>query len=147
MKKWIRILPAPPAWRLFAALALFALSPLACAWAQEPEAAADSLPAQAIPLERIPIASGETGLLLLREAESLPSAGQIARESARNDSILTIIDSLLALEREVDLEELDTRFLNNKKSLWSGFGQQLERQKTGLTQIVGEARGCQNPDR
>lgn len=128
-------------WPLWFAIGLLVFMPFSRAWAQETvpaPAAVDSLNPQTIPPERIPIASGETGLLVLREAESMVSPNQIAGERARTDSLLPLVDSLLALEKDVDLEALDTRSLNNKISFWRGLQAQVDQQKNRLTAMLEE---------
>ena len=89
-----------------------------------------------IPLERIPIVSGETGIKVLRVSESLISSTQIEREKNRNDSLLTIIDSLLTMERTLDLQTLNNRYLLNKKNFWNGYQGKIDRQKKRLTDII-----------
>jgi len=87
-----------------------------------------------IPIENIPTASGETSLLILRESEALISPGQIALEKVENDSLLALVDSLLAQERSIDLQILDGRSLNNKRSLWRGY---QKKTKSQIDQLRG----------
>lgn len=91
-----------------------------------------------IPLAEISVRSGETTIKIKKMLESLVGDDEIKKMSDVNDSLILIVDSLLKIERSIDLETRNIRFLNNKESLWERINNSVEQEKSNLSDIVGE---------
>ena len=80
---------------------------------------------KAIEISQISIKSGEQITESQRLRESLISSETIKRKQLRNDSIISLLDSLLFDDRAIDLESVNTRFLSNKLVYWKKFAEVL----------------------
>ena len=89
----------------------------------------DTLKPTSIPLERIPLASGEAAINLNRLAESLISEDQIALMRSINDHLMVTIDSALNRQKRLDLESLNNRHLKNIKSYWTDYKTRAQKDK------------------
>ncbi|WNJ17884.1 mechanosensitive ion channel domain-containing protein [Pontibacter sp. G13] len=95
---------------------------------QAPVSSGDSSKTVSIPVEEIPAYSLRTESKLDEILESLLSETLILSEKAKSDSIVSRLDSLLAIEQKVDYNRLLSRELVNKRSFWSGYEKVLNEQ-------------------
>ncbi len=85
-----------------------------------------------IKLSEISIKSGEILTDIQRITESLLSDEKIESIKVKNDSLLDHIDSLLRIDRALDLKTKNTRYLSNKLVYWRKFVSVLDKEKAAL---------------
>ncbi len=87
---------------------------------------------KSIKISEISIKSGEVFSETKRLKESIISMEKIETIKSRNDSIIHRLDSLLIIDREIDLNSKNTRFLSNKLVYWKKLLDLLSVEKTDL---------------
>jgi small-conductance mechanosensitive channel/predicted CopG family antitoxin len=99
-------------------------------------AVADTAVVETIPIDEIPVATGETALKLLKLEESLITQEAINREQRKNDSLMSKVDSLIKLERQLDYQQFNNRYLRNKLNIWTEIESKVKNQQQSLSAII-----------
>lgn len=89
-----------------------------------------------IALPDISIRSGEMVIKTKKILESLLPDEQIPILRRENDSLLVLIDSLLQIDKPINLGTKNIRYLNNKLVYWEGYAVKIESQKSSLSEII-----------
>jgi len=87
---------------------------------------------QSIETSEVSIKSGEVIIKTQRLYESLISEEDINLLVNRNDSILALLDSVLIIDRQLELASMTTRTLSNKLVYWKGFADLINKEKNDL---------------
>jgi len=96
----------------------------------------DTAKVETIPLEMIPVKSGEAVVQAIRMAESLISDDEIASIRLTNDQLMANIDSSLVRQKDIDLSALYNRYLQNQIIYWIDYESQVDRAKSSLTATI-----------
>ncbi len=91
---------------------------------------------EVINTSEIPIKSGDIIIEYQRIQESAVSTLEIENRAQQTDSVLSIIDSLMILDRTIDLGLETTRFLSNRMVFWRNFADYLNKEKKSLTKVL-----------
>ena len=89
---------------------------------------------ESINVSEIPIKSGDIIIEYQRIQESIISALEIENRARQTDSILLIIDSLMILDRSLDIRLETTRYLSNRMVFWKNFADYLNKEKKSLSE-------------
>jgi potassium-dependent mechanosensitive channel len=89
-----------------------------------------------IKISEISIKSGEIFTEIQRVKESLLGDEEITLIKLKNDSLISYIDSLLRIDRALDLKPRNTRYLSNKLVYWKKFIGILDKEKEALAYEV-----------
>lgn len=98
---------------------------------------------EGIPYNEILIAAGESRIQTTRISESLIRPEQIEIENQRNDSILILIDSALAVAQKKEYRQESQRFLTNEKNYWQTANDHLRNQKRRLSNLIRDLQDQQ----
>jgi len=96
---------------------------------------------ESINVSEIPIKSGDIIIEYQRIQESIISALEIENRARQTDSILLIIDSLMILDRSLDIRLETTRYLSNRMVFWKNFADYLNKEKKSLAKVLGVLSG------
>lgn len=84
----------------------------------------------------IPILSGEKIVELQRTKESISKDFKVVTICAVNDSMLSVIDTLLLNDEKIELESQSTRYLSNKVINWKKYSESLGKEISFFTDAL-----------
>jgi small-conductance mechanosensitive channel len=93
---------------------------------------------ETIPLAEVSVRSGEVIITTKKTMETLIASDEISRMEHNNDSLLAIADSLLQLDRSINFDRKNIRYLLNKETYWKGIAAMVDSEKSRLSGIVQE---------
>ena len=91
---------------------------------------------ETIAISEISIKSGEAGILINSLYESLIADEDIEKMGVESDSLIVLLDSLLAIDRTIDLKTKNIRFLNNRLVYWQNVYGVLDEEKSFFADVI-----------
>ncbi|PWJ40096.1 mechanosensitive ion channel family protein [Sediminitomix flava] len=98
----------------------------------------DSTKTLTIPVEKVISTSLQTTIKLNKISKSLIPVERIEKDKIKSDSILAVIDTLLSIEKKVNLDSLLSRELNDKKAFWNGYKDILDKEVSNIQSNISD---------